>query len=178
MLRFLMVLTIASVVGLQAWMILFNNFAVDVVGLNGRQVGVIQSVREIPGFLALLAVYVMLVIREHRLSALSIILLGAGTAAAGFFPTYLGLAFTTLLMSFGFHYYETTNQSLTLQYFDRTTSPLIFGRLRSLAAVANIGAGLLIFLLGGFLSYRAMYLAIGSGGSGRRPLGPLSGPDP
>lgn len=39
MLRFLMVLTIASVVGLQAWMILFNNFAVDVVRLNGQQVG-------------------------------------------------------------------------------------------------------------------------------------------
>ena len=161
MLRFLIVLTIASVVGLQAWMILFNNFAVDIVGLNGRQAGVIQSVREIPGFLALLAVYVMLVIREHRLSALAIILLGAGTAAAGFFPTYLGLALTTLLMSFGFHYYETTNQSLTLQYFDRTTSPLIFGRLRSLAAVANIAGGGLIFVLGRFLSYRAMYLSIG-----------------
>jgi hypothetical protein len=161
MLRFLIVLTIASVAGLQAWMILFNNFAVDVAGLNGQQVGVIQSVREIPGFLALLAVYVMLVLREHRLSALSIVLLGAGTAATGFFPTYLGLSLTTLIMSFGFHYYETTNQSLTLQYFDDTTSPLVFGRLRSLAAAANIAAGLLIFLLGGFLSYKAMYLSLG-----------------
>jgi hypothetical protein len=161
MLRFLIVLTIASVAGLQAWMILFNNFAVDVAGLNGQQVGVIQSVREIPGFLALLAIYVMLVLREHRLSALSIVLLGAGTAATGFFPTYLGLSLTTLIMSFGFHYYETTNQSLTLQYFDDTTSPLVFGRLRSLAAAANIAAGLLIFLLGGFLSYKAMYLSLG-----------------
>jgi predicted MFS family arabinose efflux permease len=161
MLRFLIVLTIASVVGLQAWMILFNNFAVEVAGLNGRHVGVIQSVREIPGFLALLAVYVMLVIREHRLSALSIVLLGLGTAAAGFFPTYLGLACTTIIMSFGFHYYETTNQSLTLQYFDRTTSPLVFGRLRSLGAAANIAAGLLIFLLGGFMEYRGMYLVVG-----------------
>ena len=161
MLRFLIVLTIASVAGLQVWMILFNNFAVDVAGLNGRQVGVIQSVREIPGFLALLAVYVMLVIREHRLSALSIVLLGAGTAFAGFFPSYLGLASTTLIMSFGFHYFETTNQSLTLQYFDQGVSPLVFGRLRSLAAVANIGAGLLIFLLGGLLSYKTMYLVFG-----------------
>jgi len=161
MLRFLMLLTIASVVGLQAWMILFNNFAVDVAGLDGQQVGAIQSVREIPGFLALLAVYVMLVVREHRLSALSIVVLGAGTAAAGFFPNFLGLSLTTLVMSFGFHYYETTNQSLTLQYFDRTSSPLVFGRLRSLAAAANIAAGLAIFLLGGFLSYKGMYLLLG-----------------
>jgi len=161
MLRFLFVLTTASVIGLQTWMILFNNFAVEVVGLSGRHVGVIQSVREIPGFLALLAVYVMLILREHRLAALSIILLGIGTAAAGYFPTFGGLLTTTLVMSFGFHYYETTNQSLTLQYFDRNTSPLIFGRLRSLAAASNILAGVLIFILGPVLDYQYMYLLMG-----------------
>ncbi|MFZ5770688.1 MAG: MFS transporter [Thermodesulfobacteriota bacterium] len=161
MLRFLMVLTMASVLGLQTWMILFNNFAVEMAGVNGQQMGTIQSVREIPGFLALLAVYLMLAIPEHRLSALSVILLGAGTAAAGFYPSYGGLLATTLLMSFGFHYYETTNQSLTLQYFDRTAAPVVFGRLRSLAAVANIAACLIIFLLGARLGYKAMYLGMG-----------------
>lgn len=161
MLRFLIVLTAASVVGLQAWMILFNNFAVEVAGVNGRQMGVIQSVREIPGFLALLAVYVMLVVREHRLSAFSIILLGLGIAATGFYPSYPGLMVTTLIMSFGFHYYETTNQSLTLQYFDRFTSPMVFGKLRSLAAAANVVASLLMLLLGAMLGYKAIYLGIG-----------------
>jgi len=161
MLRFLLVLTTASVIGLQTWMILFNNFAVEVVGFTGRHIGVAQSVREIPGFLALLAVYVMLVLREHRLSALSIVFLGIGTAAAGYFPTYGGLLATTLIMSFGFHYYETTNQSLTLQYFDQYTSPLVFGRLRSIAAAANIVTGVLIFLLSPLLGYKYMYLAMG-----------------
>lgn len=161
MLRYLGVLTIASVVGLQTWMILFNNFAVEVVSLDGQKVGTVQSIREIPGFLAMFAVYVMLVIREHRLSALAIILLGFGTASAGFFPTYSGVITTTLIMSFGFHYYETTNQSLTLQYFDRNTSPIVFGRLRSLGAAANIIAGLIIFLLGTSLGYKSIYLVMG-----------------
>ena len=161
MLRFLFVLTTASVIGLQTWMILLNNFAVEVVGMNGQQMGALQSVREIPGFLALLAVYVMLLVREHRLSALSIVFLGVGTAAAGYFPTYGGLLVTTLIMSFGFHYYETTNQSLTLQYFDRNTSPLVFGKLRSLAAAANIVAGVAIFLLSPILEYKEMYLIMG-----------------
>jgi len=160
-LRFLFVLTTASVVGLQTWMILFNNFAVEVVELNGRHIGTIQSVREIPGFLALLAVYVMLLIREHRLSALSIIFLGLGIAAAGYFPTYGGLLITTLIMSFGFHYYETTNQSLTLQYFDKNTSPLVFGRLRSLAAASNIVAGVAILLFSPMLGYKYLYLIMG-----------------
>jgi hypothetical protein len=87
---YLVVLTISSTAGLQTWTTLFNNFAVDVAGLQGNHVGMIQSIREIPGFLALLAVYVMLVIREHRLSAISILILGAGLAATGFFPTFAG----------------------------------------------------------------------------------------
>ena len=82
MLRFFTVLTIASMVGLQGWRTLFNNFAVEVAHLEGHHVGMIQSVREIPGFLAILAVYVLLVMREHRLSALSILALGAGAATS------------------------------------------------------------------------------------------------
>jgi predicted MFS family arabinose efflux permease len=162
MYRFLLVLTISSVIGLQAWMILFNNFGVEKVGLTGQHVGTIQSIREIPGFLALLAVYFLLIIKEHRLSALSIILLGLGTAAAGFYPSYIGLICTTLIMSFGFHYFETTNMSLTLQYFDKNTSPLVFGKLRSYAAASSIFAGLLIFSLDFFLDYKGLYLILGS----------------
>jgi predicted MFS family arabinose efflux permease len=161
MYHFLAVMTAFSMIGLQGYTILFNNYAVEVVGLNGQAVGIIQSVRELPGFLSLLAVFVMLVIKEHRLSALSIALLGIGTGITGFFPTYGGIAFTTLVMSFGFHYFETTNQSLTLQYFSTGVAPLVFGRLRSLAAVSSIAAGLLIWLLGFFIGYRGIFLVIG-----------------
>ena len=83
MLRFLLVLSVASMVGLQGWRTLLNNFAVEWANLDGNHMGIIHSVREIPGFLALLAVWVMLVIREHRLSALSILVLGAGVGVTG-----------------------------------------------------------------------------------------------
>lgn len=161
MYRFLIVLTIASTIGLQGWRTLFNNFAVEVAGLNGAQVGLVQSVREIPGFLALLAIYVMLIMREHRLSALSILFLGLGVGATGLLPTFSGVALTTLIMSFGFHYYETTNQSLTLQYFDHATAPIVFGQQRSYAAATNIGVGAVIFFLAAVLSYKQIYLLLG-----------------
>jgi len=162
MLRFLIVQTAASIVGLQCWMILFNNFAVEIAGLDGFQIGMIGSVREIPGFLALLAIFVMLLVREHRLSSLSIVCLGIGVGMTGLLPSFPGLVISTLIMSFGFHYYETTNQSLTLQYFDTATSPLIFGRLRSLAAATSIVVGLLLFLMGLVFSYKIMFLTVGS----------------
>lgn len=161
MLRFLAVMTAASMVGLQGYSILFNNYAVEVVGLEGNGVGMIQSVREVPGFLALLAIFLLLIIKEHRLSALSIVLLGIGTGITGLFPSYFGLAMTTLVMSFGFHYYETTNASLTLQYFAKGVSPLVFGRLRSLAAASSVASGVLIWLLSRFLDYKGIFIVVG-----------------
>ncbi len=161
MYRYLIMLTIASAIGLQAWQTLFNNFAVEVAGLEGKHVGVIQSVREIPGFLALLAIYVMLIIKEHRLSALSILLLGIGLSVTGVFPTFTGLMIATLISSFGFHYYETTNQSLTLQYFNTLQAPWVIGRQYSIAAASNVGVGLFIYLVSFFLDYSQTYMAIG-----------------
>lgn len=162
MFSFLAVLTAASMVGLQGYTMLFNNFAVETVHLDGLHVGLTQSIREIPGFLALTAIYVMLVIREHRLASLSIILLGIGVALTGFFPSFSGVAMTTLLMSFGFHYYETVNQSLTLQYFSTHQSPLVMGKLRSLAAITSIISAAAIWGMGFVLDYQGMFLVVGS----------------
>jgi hypothetical protein len=162
MYRYLIVFTICSTMGLQTWLTLFNNFAVEVARLDGSHIGVIQSVREIPGFLALLAVFVIMFIKEHRLSALSILILGLGLAFTGWFPSYAGLLTTTLVMSFGFHYFETTNMSLTLQYFDKGTSPWVFGKQRSFAAASNIAVGILIYFLAFLLNFARIYLIIGA----------------
>ena len=162
MLRFLVILTAASTIGLQGYSILFNNFAAEMVHLDGSKVGMIQSIREVPGLLTLLLVFVLLLVREHRLAALAVALLGLGTAITGMFPTYSWLILTTVVMSFGFHYFESTNQSLTLQYFSTAVSPLIFGRLRALAAVSSVAAGLMVYFLGAVAKYREIYLAIGA----------------
>ncbi len=158
---FLAVMSIVTTMGFQVWRTLFNNFAVDVVGLGGNHIGVIQSVREVPGFLALLVVFVTLVIKEHRLSALSVAVLGIGISFTGIFPSYTGLIFTTLLMSFGFHYFETTNQSLTLQYFDKHTSPWVFGKMRSYSAASAIIIGLVLLLASSYFSYVVMFGILG-----------------
>jgi predicted MFS family arabinose efflux permease len=158
---YLVVLTIASTIGMQAWTTLFNNFAVEVAHLDGDGIGLIQSIREIPGFLALLAIFIIRLIPEHRLSALSVLLLGLGIAVTGWFPSLIGLSITTLVMSFGFHYYETTNMSLTLQYFDQQQSPWVFGKLRSISAASSIIVGTFIFFMATVLDFKHMYMVIG-----------------
>jgi MFS family permease len=163
MYRYLIILTIAGTAGLQGWRTLFNNFSVEIAHLSGEQIGWIQGIREVPGFLALLAIFVMRFIPEYRLGAISLLTLGAGIALTGFLPDFQGLILTTTIMSFGFHYYETVSQSLTLQYFDRQSSPFVLGQMRSVAAAANIVAGLLIFGLSDLMAYSWLYLLFGAG---------------
>lgn len=158
---FLLVMTVAVAAGFQAWRTLYNNFAVDVVGLTGQQIGIIQSVREIPGFLALLVIYLLLFIAEHRLAPISIAILGLGVGLTGSMPTYHGMLITTLIMSFGFHYYETVNQSLTLQYFDLKEAPVIMGRLRAMGSATNLVVGGAIFLLSMTLDFKELFWLFG-----------------
>ena len=169
---FLLVLVICSGAAFQGWRTLLNNFAVEVAGLNGLDMGVVQSVREVPGFLALLAIYMILFISEHRLAALSVVILGVGVGLTGFLPTLSGLVFTTLLMSFGFHYYETMNQSLTLQYFSHTEAPVVMGRLRSVNALTNVTVGGAIYFLARVLGYTEMFALLGRRGRCRRAVVP------
>jgi predicted MFS family arabinose efflux permease len=84
-----------------------------------------------------------------------------GICLTGLLPSFFGLILTTLLMSFGFHYFETLNQSLTLQHFDIRTAPLVFGRLRSLGAASNILVGGLVFGLTLVLSFQYIYVLFG-----------------
>ncbi len=158
---YLLLLTVTAAFGLQLWRTLYNNFAVEVVGLNGFQNGVIQSLREVPGFLALLVVYLLMIFKEHRLASLSVIVLGIGVSMTGLIPSYYGLILSTMLLSTGFHYFETLNQSLTLQYFDIKTAPIVFGRLRSLNAVSNLLVGFFVFVGVGFFAYKSLFLFCG-----------------
>lgn len=156
-----MILTICASSGLHVWRTLFDNFAIHAIGLDGHHIGILQSIREIPGFLSLLVVYILLFIREHKLSALAVLILGLGVALTGYLPSFSGIIFTTLIMSFGFHYFETTNQSLTLQHFDKIQAPLVFGKLRALASGSCIVISGLILLISPILSYKQLYIVFG-----------------
>ncbi|WP_428564389.1 MAG: MFS transporter [Solidesulfovibrio sp. DCME] len=160
-LLFLLVSTIASNAGIQAWQTLINNFAVESAHLGADAIGFIQSIREVPGFLSMLVIYVLLVFTEQRAASLSILVLGLGLAATGYFPSFWGLTATTLIMSTGFHYYEPLNQSLTLQHFNTFEAPVVLSRIRAVAALANIAVGVLIYFLADAMGYTGIFALVG-----------------
>ena len=120
------------------WQALLNNFAIERAAFSGAEIGILQSLREVPGFLAFAVVFLLYVLREQHIALVSLTLLGIGTAVTGFFPTVLGLYLTTVFMSVGYHYYETIQTSLSLQWVDKKNAPEVLGRIIAVGAFTSI----------------------------------------
>ena len=142
---FLYVLAVGSPVAFATWQALLNNFVVEVANFSGREIGILQSLRELPGFLAFTVVFLLVYFRQQNFSALSLILLGIGTAITGFFPSFLGLYITTVLMSIGFHYLETMQTSLSLQWLTKEEAPRELGKIISIRAASTLGVLTIIY---------------------------------
>ncbi|HCE1576546.1 TPA: MFS transporter [Vibrio parahaemolyticus] len=136
--NFLLLISIIVPIAFSTWMALLNNFVIEKANFDGADIGLLQSVREIPGFLAFTAVFVLLFIREQRFMLVSLAMLTLGTALTGYFPTLYGLLFTTLLMSTGFHYFETLKLSLSLQWLSKEEAPEMLGKFISVGALASL----------------------------------------
>tara|TARA_S200000501_G_scaffold310876_1_gene301276 strand:- start:1405 stop:2535 length:1131 start_codon:yes stop_codon:yes gene_type:complete len=131
-------MTIAMTLAFATWMGVLNNFVVEKANFDGSDIGTLQSIREIPGFLAFTAVLILLILKEQTLAYLSLLFLGIGVAITGFFPSMVGLMLTTLLMSTGFHFYETVKQSLSLQWLSIEEAPKVLGQLIAVGSMTSL----------------------------------------
>lgn len=159
----LFLMAAAMPIAFSTWSALLNNFVIEVAAFDGKDIGLLHTVREIPGFLAIGVIAVLLVVREQVLGLLSLVLLGVASAVTAWFPTLGGLLMITLLSSIGFHYYETVNQSLQLQWLDKKRAPQILGWLMAAGSGATLLAYVLIVMTWETfgLSYNFVYLASG-----------------
>lgn len=145
------------------WMVLLNNFVIEKAAFTGTEIGILQSLREVPGFLAFTAIYLLLVFTEQRLALISLGLTAIGVALTGYFPSVIGLYITTVVMSIGFHYFETVNQSLSLQWVNKENTPHFLGRMLSVKSIASLLAFSSIWVLMEHFtwSYQATYAFFG-----------------
>ncbi|MGB1713951.1 MAG: MFS transporter [Arenicellales bacterium] len=145
--EFLLLLMAGAVpLSFATWQALLNNFAIERAAFSGVEIGILQSLREVPGFLAFTVVFLLFLLREQRIALVSLILLGVGTALTGFFPSVIGLYLTTVLMSIGFHYFETIQTSLSLQWVEPERTAEVLGRIIAVGAFTSIVAFAAIWL--------------------------------
>ena len=149
------------------WMALLNNFTTEVANFTGREIGILQSLREVPVFLSFTAIFVLIIIREQKFAILSLFTLSVGVVLTAYFPSALGLYTTTVIMSIGFHYFETINQSLTLQWVSKQDTPHFMGKALAMRAGASIIVfGSMWLMLEYFdVTYKVIYTLFGGLGA-------------
>ena len=143
----LFVLAIGSPIAFSVWQALLNNFVVEIANFGGKEIGMLQSLREVPGFLAFTVVFLLLFIRQQNFAIISLILLGIGTVLTGFFPSILGLYITTVIMSTGFHYLETLRSSLSLQWLTKEEAPRMLGKIISIHSASTLAILSVLYLI-------------------------------
>jgi len=143
----LFVMALSMPIAFYAWYALLNNFVIEAAGFDGADIGLLHTVREIPGFLAVGVIAIIIFVREQVLGLISLALLGVATAFTAWFPSLGGLLMLTFLSSIGFHYYETVNQSLQLQWLPKDKAPQVLGWLMGAGSAVTLVVFILIVLM-------------------------------
>jgi len=159
----LFVMAMAMPIAFSTWSALLNNFVIEMADFDGSDIGWLHTVREIPGFLAIGVIALLMFMREQVLGLVALILLGVATALTAQFPAMGGILTITMLSSIGFHYFATVNQSLQLQWLKKSEAPQMIGWLVAAGSAATLLAYLLIMLTWQRfnLSYDLVYWASG-----------------
>lgn len=150
-------------IAFSVWSALLNNFVIQIADFDGSDIGLLHTVREVPGFLAIGVILIIMFLREQTLGLISLALLGVATALTAYFPSVSGLLIITLISSFGFHYFETVNQSLQLQWLPKEKAPQIIGWLVGAGSMATliVYLGIIIGWQKLELSFNFIYLTSG-----------------
>ena len=159
----LILMAFAMPIAFSGWTALLNNFVIEVGGFTGVEIGWLHTFREIPGFLAVGVILLIFIMREQVLALLSLALLGLATSLTAFFPEFSGILILTVLGSIGFHYYEAVNQSLQLQWIDKTVAPQVLGWVSAVGSFASLLTyGAIVITWKAFdLSYSFVYITSG-----------------
>jgi predicted MFS family arabinose efflux permease len=175
MLVYLIVSNFVLYFGFSIWQAMFNNFAVEEMGVGPGSIGWIQALREVPGLMGFLVGLLALFLSEVRIMALSTILLGVGMFLTGQAHNVAFLLASALVMSFGFHFFYPSNNAVVLMAVEKQHTPRALGQLRSLAAIAALAATGAVYLLVGPWGYRRLFMVVGGlvavGGLLLLPLG-------
>lgn len=160
----LILMAVAMPIAFSTWLALLNNFVIEAAGFDGADIGLLHSVREIPGFFAIGVIALLLVIREQVLGLVSLVLLGVATAVTAWFPSLYGILTITMLSSIGFHYYETVNQSLQLQWIDKAKAPQTLGWLSAVGSASTLIVYLVIVFFWAplNLTYNLVFMVTGA----------------
>ena len=140
---------------------LFNNFIVDRLQIEADQLGVIEALREVPGFLNALIIAALAGLAAPLFAGASLILMGGGLMAYAVVDNVYSLAVFSVIWSIGFHAWVPLEQSMALQFSPGQTKGRWLGQLRAVGSVGWLLAIGLCLGLYRFIGYDGLFIMAG-----------------
>ena len=132
--------------GFNIWQAIFNNFAVEQIGVSAAQIGILQALRELPGLMGFVLGFLALWFSEMRIMGLSVLLMGLGMVVTGWADGLGILVLGAMVMSVGFHFFYPSNSSVVLMGVGKEEAPKTLGRLQSISSFSAVIGTLVIWV--------------------------------
>ena len=143
-------------------MTLFNNFIVERIGIEPHELGAVEALREVPGFLNVLFIALMVRLAPSLVSAFALATMGVGIAAYMGVTDIPALALWSVIWSIGFHCWVPLEQTMALTLSPTPDKGRWLGQLRSVQSIAwllSIGSCILLLR---HLHYGGMFVLAGA----------------
>ena len=141
---------------------LFNNFIVARLGIEPHELGYVEALREVPGFLQAIFIALMVRLAPSLVAGVALAVMGVGLMAYADVSSIPSLAAYSVLWSIGFHCWIPLEQSMALTFSPAGGKGRWLGQLRSVGSIAwllSIGSCLALMK---FIDYEGMFIMAGT----------------
>jgi len=140
---------------------LFNNFVVERLDIEPHQLGFVEALREVPGFLNVLFVALMIRWAPPVVAAAALAVMGLGLACYLWVDSVPSLALFSVVWSIGFHCWLPLEQAMALTLSPEGEKGKWLGQLRSVQSLAwMLSIGVCILILP-HIGYEGMFVLAG-----------------
>ena len=140
---------------------LFNNFVVERLDIEPHQLGFVEALREVPGFLNVLFVALMIRWAPPVVAAAALAVMGLGLACYLWVDSVPSLALFSVVWSIGFHCWLPLEQAMALTLSPEGEKGKWLGKLRSVQSLAwMLSIGVCILILP-HVGYEGMFVLAG-----------------
>ena len=148
--------------GFGAYFATFNNFVVESLNLLPSQLGILESLREMPGFLIVLVVALTMRIAEPILAAIALVLFAVGLGAYYVVDDMHSLVLYSLIWSVGIHAWMPLSPSMAMNLADEGGKGRRLGQLGAVGAFGTICGMILVLLIGKLIGFRNTFVIAGA----------------
>jgi len=147
--------------GFSIYLGVVNNFMVEGLGMEPRQLGVLESMREVPGILSAFLGGLLIFLAEPVLAGLALVVMGLGFLSMFLVGTWWQFLFAALLWSIGFHVWAPLSATLVLAVAETGREGRRMGQVGAAGSIAGPLGLALVYLTARTLSFRQLFLIAG-----------------